>query len=97
MASDAVLVEATFDGGVPIAPAVPMRTLAASHEKNLDIGSGHNTRTAWSSMREKRIQKKKRNKKICDSVATACKSPLSSAKLLCTIGPCWFEFVRQPE
>jgi hypothetical protein len=79
-----------------IAPAVPMRTLAACHEKNLDIGSGHNTQTAGSSMREARIQKKKKNKKICDSVATACKGPLSSVKL-CTIGPCWFEFVRQPE
>jgi len=28
-----------------------VRTLAECHENNLDIGSGHNTRTAWSSMR----------------------------------------------
>jgi hypothetical protein len=47
-----------------IAPVVPVGTLADWHEKNLDIGSGHNTQTAWSSMRESRIQKKKRIKNM---------------------------------
>jgi hypothetical protein len=42
-----------------IAQPVWVRTLAECHEKNLDIGSGHNTQTAWSSMGESKIQKKK--------------------------------------
>jgi hypothetical protein len=47
-----------------IAPVVPVGTLADCHERILDIGSGHNTQTAWSSMRESRIQKKKRIKNM---------------------------------
>jgi hypothetical protein len=45
---------------------VPVRMLAVPvcHEKKLDIGSGHNTQTAGSSMRESKNQKKKRIKNM---------------------------------
>jgi hypothetical protein len=42
-----------------IAPAAPVRTLAECYGKNLDIGNGHNTQTAWSSMRVKDPKKKR--------------------------------------
>ncbi len=47
-----------------VAPAVLVRTLAECHEKSLDIGSGHNTQTAWSSMRESNDPKEERIKNM---------------------------------
>lgn len=57
MATDAVA--ATFDGGVPNFTGDTGKDAAECHEKNLDIGSGHNTQTAMSSMRESNDPKKK--------------------------------------
>jgi hypothetical protein len=60
-------VEIMFDGGdvIQIAPAVlvPVRTLVECHGKNLDIGSRHNTQTAWVINERVKDPKEKKNKK----------------------------------
>jgi hypothetical protein len=62
MATDAV--EVRLMVVFQIIPAIPVRTLAECHEKNLDIRR-HNTQTAWSStMRESNDPKKKRIKNM---------------------------------
>jgi hypothetical protein len=59
-----------------ILPAMPVRTPAECHEKNLDIGSGHNTKTAWSSRRSQPVQRKKNKKYVIACVKVL--SPLRS-------------------